>query len=300
MECPTNQFKEEITMILFCMEARRLLLLFVVTLFVLPDAVYGGKPALMLASRYHQNIDVGDYWVSEKLDGVRARWDGSHLVSRGGYHFAAPSWFTGKFPPQPLDGELWIARGRYEEVSGIVRKMTPHEGWKQVRLMVFDLPQRQGKFTRRLQSMRQLVEQSASPYLALIRQYRVADNDVLMRRLQSVIDDGGEGLMLHRATALYRNGRSSDLLKLKKFSDAEATVIGYRPGKGKFAGMTGSLKVRNDDGIVFFVGSGLTMQQRAEPPPISSRITYRYQGFTRKGVPRFAVFLRERNETPLQ
>ena len=288
-------------MMTICKDAGRLLaMLSIATLFYLPGAVYGGKPALMLATKYHQDIDVGDYWVSEKLDGVRARWDGSNLVSTGGYHFAAPSWFTGGFPPESLDGELWIGRGQYEEVSAVVRKMTPHDGWKQVRLMVFDLPQHKGAFTQRLQSMRQLVEQSASPYLAVIRQYRIADNSELMQQLQSVIDDGGEGLMLHRATALYRRGRSDDLLKLKQFSDAEATVIGYRPGKGKFAGMTGSLKLLNDDGVVFYVGSGLTMQQRAEPPAISSRITYRYQGFTKNGVPRFAVFLRVRDETPLQ
>ena len=288
-------------MMTLCKEARRLLaMLSVVTLFYLPDAVFGEKPALMLASRYHQGIDVSDYWVSEKLDGVRARWDGGNLVSRGGYHFAAPSWFTEGFPAEPLDGELWIGRGQYEKVSAVVRKMTPHDGWKQVRLMVFDLPQHKGRFTRRLQSMQQLVEQSASPYIAVINQYRVADNGELMQRLQSVSDAGGEGLMLHRATALYRNGRSNDLLKLKQFADAEATVIGYRPGKGMFAGVTGSLKLRNDDGVLFYVGSGLTMEQRADPPPISSRITYRYQGFTKNGVPRFAVFLRVRDETPLQ
>ncbi len=287
-------------MMMLCKDARRLLLLSVTTLFVLPNAAFGGKPALMLATRYHQDIDVGDYWVSEKLDGVRARWDGRQLVSRGGYHFSAPSWFTGGFPPESLDGELWIGRGQYEKVSAVVRKMTPHDGWKQVRLMVFDLPQHEEGFTRRLQSMQQLVEQAGSPYLAVIRQYRVADNGELMQRLQSVIDAGGEGLMLHRATALYRHGRSNDLLKLKQFSDAEATVIGYRPGKGMFAGMTGSLKLRNDDGVVFYVGSGLTMEQRTDPPPISSRITYRYQGFTKNGVPRFAVFLRVRNERPVQ
>ncbi len=288
-------------MMTICKDAKWLLaMLSVAALFYLPEILAGGKPVLMLATRYHQDVDVGDYWVSEKFDGVRARWDGRQLVSRGGYHFSAPSWFTEGFPQEPLDGELWIGRGRYDEVSGVVRKMTPHDGWKQVRLMVFDLPQHQGRFTRRLQSMRQLVEQSASPFLAMIRQHRVAGNGELMQLLQSVIDDGGEGLMLHRATALYKNGRSNDLLKLKQFSDAEATVIGYRPGKGKFAGMTGSLKVRSDDGVVFYVGSGLTREQRADPPPISSRITYRYQGFTKNGVPRFAVFLRVRDETPLQ
>lgn len=286
---------------MICKDATRLLaMLSVAALFYLPDAVLAEKPALMLPTKYHQEIEVGDYWVSEKLDGVRARWDGGILVSRGGYSFSAPPWFTDGFPSESLDGELWIGRGQYEKVSAVVRKMSPHDGWKQVRFMLFDAPQHKGSFTRRLESMQQLVKQAESPYIDMIRQYRIADNSELMQQLQSVVDHGGEGLMLHRATALYSHGRSDDLLKLKQFSDAEATVIGYRPGKGKFEGMTGSLKVRNDDGVVFYVGSGLSLDQRKDPPSISSRITYRYQGFTKNGVPRFAVFLRLRNETPLQ
>ena len=100
--------------------------------------------------------------------------------------------------------------------------------------------------------------------------------------------------MLHHKEAVYRSGRSGDLLKLKRFDDAEAVVLGYKPGKGKYQGMVGSLKVRSRDGREFYIGSGLNNAQRRQPPAIGSVVTYRFQGLTNNGLPRFAVFLRER------
>ncbi len=256
------------------------------------------KPDIMLAKIYERGIDVTQYWVSEKLDGVRARWDGTQLISRGGLIFATPDWFTQGFPPNPLDGELWTERSQYENVSSIVRKHQPHKGWRSVRLMVFDLPAHGGMFDERVQAMKQIVLQTKSPYLGVIEQWRVGNENELKQRLQSVIDRGGEGLMLHRNTARYASGRSHDLLKLKPFSDAEATVIGYRPGKGKYLGHVGSLKVQTDDGRQFFIGTGLSDEERRHPPPLNSRITFRFQGRTKNGIPRFPVFLRIHDEKP--
>lgn len=269
-----------------------------ITYLLLSSAHAENKPDLMLAKTYRQDIDVSQYWVSEKLDGVRAHWDGSKLISKGGNVFAAPVWFTESFPSVPLDGELWIGRGRYEETSSIVRKKQAHDGWKQVRLMLFDLPAHSGTFSQRLEAMQQEVTKADSPYLAVIKQFRVADQAELMRLLKSITDKGGEGLMLHHQTARYAGGRSNDLLKLKLFEDAEAVVIGYRPGKGKYDGMVGSLKVRTDQGVEFYVGSGLSDEERRNPPSLSSRITFRYQGLTKNGIPRFPVFLRVRSEEP--
>ncbi|MEE8423434.1 MAG: DNA ligase [Thermodesulfobacteriota bacterium] len=269
-----------------------------ITYLLLSSAHAENKPDLMLAKTYRDDIDVSQYWVSEKLDGVRAHWDGSKLISKGGNVFASPVWFTENFPSVPLDGELWMGRGRYEETSSIVRKKQAHDGWKQVRLMLFDLPAHSGTFSQRLEAMQQEVTKADSPYLAVIRQFRVADQAELMRLLKSITDKGGEGLMLHRQTARYAGGRSDDLLKLKLFEDAEAVVIGYRPGKGKYDGMVGSLKVRTDQGVEFYVGSGLSDEERRNPPSLSSRITFRYQGLTKNGIPRFPVFLRVRSEEP--
>lgn len=263
-----------------------------------PVAEANDKPDVMLAEMYRQGVEVSQYWISEKLDGVRARWDGKQMISRGGTIFAAPTWFTAGFPALPLDGELWIAPGRYEDTSSIVRKKEPHEGWRNIRLMVFDLPEHGGTFDQRVMAMKRLVAQTDSPYLAIIEQQTVNSEEELRLRLQAVLDRGGEGLMLHRKTAYYASGRTHDLLKLKPFMDAEAMVIGYRPGQGQFAGHVGSLKVRTDQGVVFYIGSGLTHEQRRNPPPLQSRITFRYQGLTKNGIPRFPVFLRMRNEQP--
>jgi DNA ligase 1 len=256
------------------------------------------KPELMLADIYRQGIDISQYRVSEKLDGVRARWDGTHLISRGGNVFAAPEWFTKGFPAIPLDGELWMGRGRYEEVSSIVRTQQPHDGWRKVRLMIFDLPAHGGTFDQRVIAMNRLVVESDSPYLATIEQKHVKSEEDLLTWVHTVVEQGGEGLILHRETAYYANGRSQDLLKFKLFTDAEATVIGYRPGKGQFAGQIGSLIVRTDQGVTFSIGSGLSHEQRRRPPPLQSRVTFRYQGLTKNGVPRFPVFLRIRDEEP--
>ena len=260
------------------------------------SALAGEKPRIMLAEIYEQGIDISQYFVSEKLDGVRARWDGKRLISRGGLVFASPESFTKNFPAIPLDGELWIGRGLYEKTTSVVSKHKPHDGWKAVRLMVFDLPVHGGTFEERVKEMKRLATEVASPYFEIIEQKNFTSKEALRLWLQTVVALGGEGLMLHRKTAHYANGRSQDLLKLKPFADAEATVIGYRPGNGKYTGQTGSLKVRTDQGIVFFIGSGLSDAQRLHPPALQSRITFRHQGFTKNGIPRFPVFLRIRNE----
>ncbi len=254
------------------------------------------KPELMLAKVFHSSVDVTEYWVSEKLDGVRARWDGRQLISRGGIILKAPNWFVKGFPDMTLDGELWAARGGYQRTVSIVRKQKPHPGWEKIILMVFDLPSHPGDFTVRVAEMRKLAQQNNTSYLTYIPQFQVTSHEQLIQRLKVVTDQGGEGLMLHHKASFYHSGRSADLLKLKPFSDAEAVVIGYRPGQGMFTGKMGAVKVRIDNGKEFFIGSGFSHHERENPPTIDSVITFRHQGFTDSGIPRFAVFLRVRDE----
>ena len=256
------------------------------------------KPALLLAEKYHQDIVVEAYWVSEKLDGVRAFWNGSQLMSRGGNTFAAPSWFTADFPPLPLDGELWVGRGQFEETASIVSRHTPHDGWRRVRYMVFDLPDDPGVFDERLRNLHATVAASPNTFLAVIPQYKVTDHKVLMEKLDTVVANGGEGLMLHHGDSRYRAGRSMDLLKLKKFDDAEGVVIAHNPGRGRLEGLMGSVTVRMKRGITVRIGSGFSDEERKNPPPIGALITFKHQGFTASGKPRFAVFWRVRRDEP--
>jgi DNA ligase-1 len=255
------------------------------------------KPELLLAEVYSDNIDVQQYWVSEKLDGVRAYWDGKQLISRGGNVIAAPDWFVADFPKQKLDGELWLGRNKFAETLSIVSKHQAIDAhWPQIRYYIFELPDAEGTFTERIEAMQRLVQQQNSRYLTLVPQFRIADNAVLLAKLSELESKGAEGLMLHRQDALYKTGRSSDLLKLKTYHDTEAEVIGYRPGKGKYKGMVGALIVKTLQGKEFAIGSGLTDALRQTPPEIGSVITYRYNGYTNNGIPRFARFLRVRQE----
>lgn len=255
------------------------------------------KPELLLAEVYSDNIDVQQYWVSEKLDGVRAYWDGKQLISRGGNVIAAPDWFVADFPKKKLDGELWLGRNKFAETLSIVSKHQAIDAhWPQIRYYIFELPDAEGTFTERIEAMQRLVQQQNSRYLTLVPQFRIADNAVLLAKLSELESKGAEGLMLHRQDALYKTGRSSDLLKLKTYHDTEAEVIGYRPGKGKYKGMVGALIVKTLQGKEFAIGSGLTDALRQTPPEIGSVITYRYNGYTNNGIPRFARFLRVRQE----
>jgi DNA ligase-1 len=262
-----------------------------------PPAPDPASPALLLANSYHPGIDLDRYWVSEKLDGVRARWDGARLISRGGRPIPAPVWFLAGFPTTPLDGELWMGRGTFERMSAMARRGEPDPvAWGQARFMVFDLPGQDGPFGQRLAALHALLTPSPSPYLVLIEQFRVPDHASLMARLREVVAGGGEGLMLHREDSPYRAGRSDDLLKVKPYQDAEARVVGHLPGKGRFQGMLGALLVEEADGTRFRLGTGFSHAQRRDPPGLGSLITFKYQGRTAKGTPRFASFLRVRLE----
>ncbi len=264
-----------------------------------PALADDGSPPLLLAERYRSGIDLAHYWVSEKLDGVRAYWDGTGLISRGGHPIRTPPGFSQGFPPTPLDGELWIDHGRFAEVSGIARRLRPDPAaWAEVRYMVFDLPCHPGPFGERLAALRGLLKPPPGPHIRLIPQGRIPDHAALMARLDAVVAAGGEGLMLHRDDSRYQAGRSDDLLKVKPHQDAEARVVAHLPGKGKYQGMLGSLLVEEPDGTRFRIGTGFSDAERRHPPAIGAIVTFKYHGRTSNGLPRFASFLRVREPGP--
>jgi len=266
--------------------------------FLVPSPVVADElesPDLMHASPYDDAVDVSAYLVSEKLDGVRGHWTGERLLTRSGHRVHPPAWFTADWPSTPMDGELWLDRGHFAKVSGIVRTREPVDSeWREVRFMVFDLPAHDGPFEARARRIRELLGTANVAWLRPVPQSTVADIDDLDAWLERVVDAGGEGLMLHRRDGRYRAGHSDALLKYKQHTDAEARVVAHTSGKGRYRGMLGALVVERPDGLRFRLGTGFSDSERADPPPIGSRVTYRYNGFTANGVPRFARFLRVR------
>jgi DNA ligase-1 len=261
-----------------------------------PSLCAAEPPPLMLANVFHADIDLAEYLVSEKYDGVRGYWDGERLLTRGGEVVHAPDWFTAGWPKVPLDGELWVGRGRFAEAVSTVRQQQPDEtNWRKMRFMLFDLPAHPGTFAERDRALTRIVGDLRQPWVVHVEQLHVADSAALRVWLQRVARQGGEGLVLHRSGSRYRAERNDDLLKLKLYEDAEARVIGYLPGKGKYAGMTGALEVETPQGLRFRLGAGLSDAERRAPPALGSWVTYRYNGVNEKtGIPRFARFLRVR------
>ena len=261
------------------------------------------KPPLMLANVYRPGVPLADYWVSEKYDGVRGFWDGDKLLTRGGQPVNAPVWFTANWPKTPMDGELWAGRGQFQKAVSTVRQQTPDDAaWRDIRFMVFDLPAEPGSFTERLSTLNSVVGKLALPWVQAVPQSKVASHAALQSQLRQITKAGGEGLMLHRGGSLYKGVRNDDLLKVKTHDDAEAKVIGHIPGKGKYAGQLGALliempAVEGQAAKRFKLGSGFSDAQRQNPPVLGSQVTYRYRGLNDSGIPRFASFLRQRDDS---
>ena len=256
----------------------------------------------MLANVYNPSVPLADYWVSEKYDGVRGFWDGQKLLTRGGQPVNAPAWFTANWPATPMDGELWAGRGQFQKTVSTVRQQTPDdEAWRNIKFMVFDLPSEPGTFTQRLSTLNSTVGKLAVPWVKAVPQSKATSHAALQSQLRQIIKAGAEGLMLHRGNSLYKSVRNDDLLKVKTHDDAEAIVVGHIPGKGKYLGQLGALLVEipaaeGRGPYRFKLGTGFSDAQRQSPPAIGSSVTYRHRGLNDGGLPRFASFLRQRDE----
>jgi len=258
-----------------------------------PSAQAATPPSIWLANTYKAHIDLREYWVSEKFDGVRGYWDGQQLLTRGGTVLSPPAWFTEGWPNTPIEGELWAGRGHFTTASSVIQQTQAGDAdWLKLRFMVFDLPHHPGKFTERAQAYTHWVAIVDKKWVEAVAQTQVSSATELQQLLNHKVSAGAEGLMLRRAQATYKSGRSDDHLKVKTYDDAEARVIAHLPGSGQYAKQTGALLVETKQGLRFKLGTGLSAQDRQTPPTVGEWVTYRYHGLTDKGVPRFASFMR--------
>jgi DNA ligase-1 len=259
-------------------------------------------PPLLLAHSWTNDVDLAGWWMSEKLDGVRAYWDGKQFISRQGNLFHAPDWFIEHLPSTPLDGELWLDRKAFQRTVSIVRRQDKSDHWREISFLVFDAPQAGGAFEDRVKFLRDCLAKCKGKNVKLHSHELCRDVDHLRTELARVEALGGEGLMLREPGSKYESGRSTTLLKVKSFHDAEARVLEHLPGEGRHKGRLGALFVQLADGTKFSVGTGFSDAQRASPPAVGSTITFRYQELTDRGVPRFPSFVRASNTksaTPL-
>jgi len=248
-------------------------------------------PPLLLAERWDCITDPTGWWLSEKLDGVRAYWDGEQFWSRLGNAFHVPDWFSAGLPTVPLDGELWLGRKLFQRTVSIVRRQDKSDHWKDIRFVVFDAPSMEKGFEIRLEFVRECMRAN-KPVYAQPHEHQLCQGlDHLRKELARLESLGAEGLMMRRAGSQYESGRSTTLLKVKNFHDAGARVLKHLEGAGRHKGRLGALLVEMPNGTTFSVGTGFSDAERENPPPVGSLISYRYQELSDGGVPRFPSYI---------
>ena len=265
---------------------------FYISLFIsISSFLHASKPNLLLLKTY-KDQNISGWVMSEKLDGIRAYWDGKNLISRGGKIINAPKWFIEDYPTFEIDGELWTKRGDFENISSIVRDKIPSDKWGEITHHVFEVPNIKGKLFERLAK----VKPYENKHLKIIKQIKIKNKNHLENFLKEIENKKGEGVVVRDPNKPYIDKRTSSALKVKTFHDMECEVIGYKDGKGKFENMMGSIICELENEVLFNIGSGFTIKQRKNPPKIGKMVTFKYKEFTKYGKPRFPVFLRVRDE----
>lgn len=250
-----------------------------------------------------QKKNFNGYLMSEKLDGIRGIWEAGKFKTRQDNPIHTPSYFTYNFPSFKLDGELWIARAKFDEVSALIRSDSLDSSlWKSVTYNVFDVPNACEEFkltpcalSNRLKVLERYLQQNPNPYIKIIKQIPIKDQQHLKEFYKDIIFNKGEGVVIRKDLAPYEKGRSKNALKLKPYEDAECKVIAYTEGKGKFQGKIGALLCQMPNDRVIKIGSGLKDKDRENPPKIGSIVTYKFNGLTKNSLPRFPVFLHIRD-----
>lgn len=263
---------------------------------------------LFKLSEYRCDQSLDGWLLSEKLDGVRAYWDGQQLWTKNGNPIYAPKWFINDFPPFELDGELWIARQHFEELTSVVLDQNPSKEWSKVTYQIFEVPNQPGGLLKRLNVLEEYLMNQPVSVINVITQTPAINHEYVDRELKRLSKLGAEGVVIRDGRLPYLVGRQSRMQKVKLKQDAECVVKGYTEGKGKYNGQMGAVlcelipeqvarlfpKLDAGNPEVIKVGTGFSDLQRKHPPKIGSKITFQYRGLTRKGLPRFVSFLRER------
>ena len=286
-----------------------------------PDTYDVGKLGVMLAHTYRypgngkvrrpprgaSQAPVG-WWMSEKFDGFRAVWDGKVFRSRANNVFVVPQWFAAWLPRGvPLDGELFIARGAFQQ-CGIFKKLKPDDAeWRRAKVTyrIFDMPALRAKeslFSERHALIKGIVRDACARGLKgrcplkVVRQQRVRSEGHMREFYDKVIAGGGEGVMLRCPDSVYEGKRSACLLKVKPKFDAECRIIGFKAGKGANSGRLGAFHCETLKAPrVRFHVSGMCDAIRdsyTTTHPLGTVVTFSYAGLSQGGIPRHPVYER--------
>ena len=260
---------------------------------LLSCTIQAEAPKLLLLKTYQHDTNLTGWIMSEKLDGVRAFWDGKRLISRSGRVFNPPQIFIQGFPPFALDGELWTKREDFEHIVSIVNSKDSQERWLELTYNIFEVPNQDGDLFERLDVLKLYLREHPNKRLTIIPQTKVKKKSDMESFYKNIISLKGEGIVVRDPSLMYYVGRRSDALKHKPFMDAECRVVSVLEGKGKFSGQMGAVECEFNEKVIK-IGSGFTHKQREKGLRIGTIISFKYYGLTHLGNPKYPVFLRVR------
>lgn len=265
----------------------------------------------MLAHKYEEKKKGVEYpaWIQPKLDGVRclAEWDGNKIVlnSRSGKPYTMPTvqeqlatWLP---KDVTLDGELYLHGMTCQNITSYVKKWK--SGSEKIVYHVYDVPVISGDesltWGERLAGY--TVQESAN--VTFVPGFNVKSHDDMMVRYGQFMQEGYEGAILRLYKGRYLWGyRSSELLKVKEFKDAEFVVTGAREGRGKMEGCV--IWTCDSPGGTFECTMKVTMDERRQmytdrKKYIGKKLTVRFFDLTDDKIPRFPVGIVFRDEKDL-
>ena len=243
---------------------------------------------------YKGDENTVGWLMSEKLDGIRGYWTGKELVTRKGNKIYVPKWFIKNFPSFELDGELWTKRSDFETVQNIVMDKKPSNHWNKITYNIFEVPNAKGDFLERLKKAKDWFDKNPNNHVRIIKQIKIEKKEDLNTFLNEIIKKNGEGVIVKDPILNYHTGRSPHILKVKKAADMEGEVIGVNISKK--TGVLKSLVLKLQNKVIFNLGGGFSKIQRENPPKIGTFVTFKYYGFTKRGIPKFASFLHIRKD----
>lgn len=243
---------------------------------------------------YKGDENISGWIMSEKLDGIRAYWDGKALYTRQGKELSVPPSFIVNFPPFELDGELWTARGDFEKIQSIVMDKSPSKEWQKISYNIFEVPNATGDFMSRITMARDWFEKHENPRVRIIEQIECKSHLELSHFLDEIVSNGGEGVVVRNPNSPYQSGRSVNVLKVKKFDDMEGRVVAINMSNR--TSRVSSLTLKLENGVVFKVGTGFDDRFQKHTLQIGDLVTFKYFGLTMSGKPKFASYMRVRRD----
>lgn len=273
---------------------------------------------VMLANKYKD--DMIKKWpvaVQRKLNGVRARFTRENGLIKcysrknneypwlGHIKRELEELFKYLPPNNDLDGEIYNHDMTFEEITSAVKtKNFEHSDNKRLIYYIFDLIDPMMTYDVRYKTLQGAFSKYSSNNVKLLSVEYLNSHQEILQKHNEYVSEGYEGIIIRKifnegmnkrdkSSALYKFGRTNNILKYKEFIDEEGTIVDIEEAKGTEKGAA-DLVIVDKRGCKFPVRMKGSIDRRKDwfqhPEKVLNKpLTFRYFSRTSKGMPLFPV-----------